>query len=78
MRRRRIGVGIHGNGRNAQLAARPYDAHRDFPAVGDKDFSKHSFLRSSVPSLSVALQNPAQDVATHAGHAAPLIAATRA
>ena len=35
-----IRVGIHGRGRDAELAARPHDANRDLASIGDEDLGK--------------------------------------
>ena len=39
-----VGGGMHGDGFDAQLAARAQDAKRDFTAVGDNYFFEHGFL----------------------------------
>ena len=36
-----IGLGMHGDGLDAQLAARALDAQRDLAPVGDEDFFEH-------------------------------------
>ncbi len=41
-----IGLGMHGYGRDAELAAGTYDAERDFPAISDQDFLKQGCLLS--------------------------------
>ena len=36
-----IEVGVHGDGWDAEFAARPDDAHGDLPAVGDQNLGEH-------------------------------------
>jgi hypothetical protein len=36
-----VGVGVDGDGGNAQLAAGAQDTEGDFAPVGDKDFAEH-------------------------------------
>jgi hypothetical protein len=39
-----VGLGIHGHGLDAHLAAGALDAQGDFAAIGDEDFFKHGFV----------------------------------
>ena len=45
-----VGLGVHRDGLDAELAAGADDAQRDLPAVGDQDFLEHRSIRS--PSVS--------------------------
>ena len=37
-----VGIGVHGDGLNAELPAGAHDSDGDFPAVGDQNFIDHS------------------------------------
>jgi len=41
----RVSLGVHGDGGDAHLLARPVDPERDLAAVGDEDFLEHAATR---------------------------------
>jgi hypothetical protein len=54
MARAGVGLGIHGNGLDAEAAGRLDDPARYFAAVGDQDLVEHFVSRFSVEATSVA------------------------
>ena len=59
VRRVLVGLGVHGDGADPELAAGADDAQRDLAAVGDEDFAEHGLRRSEAEQLLPELHRAA-------------------